>query len=458
MAVLFHALFLYQINFKEIPFGIFLSTSVIAFSSSCVLFTIVFLIKRNVLITAITMYFIILAFYSYGILYDLIDKTSFQGLFSSQIIWASAYILFCSVITVKILKIKNIQFLKAALSFLAVFVCIMYLINWSSLIFKGFQRDNQKPVDENSKALKAENKNFTGLKPDIYYIVLDEYASSQTISDYYGYNNKGFEDALVKRGFYISHTSTTAVDSTEFAIASVLNMEKVDVKLGSKAAYKLISKDSVSTFLKEMGYKYIHIGSALEVNRISVPQADYYYNYFNSKRFYTEDDLTSKLIDMSILRPVFYTSNWTRIQQESVYYSLDKLKESSKIEGPKFVFAHILCPHHPFVFDSEGNALKISDKKNWKDKSIYLGQYIYITKLVEKFVSQLLENDGGGAKQAVIIIQSDHGPRNTPNAPKGESYKIFNAMRIPEIKDPASLEGIPSVDMFKRVFDTYFSK
>jgi len=292
-------------------------------------------------------------------------------------------------------------------------------------------------------------------KPDIYYIVLDEYASSDTIEKYYGYSNQGFENFLRDNGFYVSGTSVSSYVSTDLALAAVLNMEKISPDTKSKEVYRLISEDRVSAFLKNIGYKYIHIGSSMEVNKIMPVSADYYYNYFTAKRFYTDDDLSSKLVDMSILRPLFYTADWTKVQQESVYFSFDKILEVSGIKGPKYVFAHVVCPHHPFVFDMDGNPLRISDRKNWEDKSIYLGQYIYVTKLVESLIGRLLKGyrpDGGGP---VVIIQSDHGPRKVPGAPDEVKYGIFNAMLLPGIENGFDIESIPQEETFKRIFGPF---
>ena len=53
--------------------------------------------------------------------------------------------------------------------------------------------------------------------------------------------------------------------------------------------------------------------------------------------------------------PLFRDS-WTyQIYQSQILNSFDLLEQSIEIEGPKFVFYHLLMPHLPFVFDKEGN-------------------------------------------------------------------------------------------------------
>lgn len=483
-AAVFPSLFLFQVNFNEIPLNTFLWSSLVSLIAASGAFAAFLLAGRRLMNTAVAMYFIILVFFSYGSLYDLIDASSIHGLFSSQIIWAVVYLAGCLFIALKLLKLGNAGVVRFISWYASLFVIILFILNIGVLGFKiagkvygggegsaAVSRDaqvntgsqaGQAHVDNQAGQVHAENQtgqayDGNGFRPDIYYIVLDEYASSDTIKKYYGYDNKRFEEFLTQYGFHISKSSVSGSDWTERVLAAVLNMKKIGSSTKSKEAYELISNDRVSGFLKGLGYKYIHIGASLETNKIKITNADYYYNYFTAKRFYTDNDLTSRLIDMSILRPLFYTANWTKVQQESVYYSFDKIREASNISGPKFVFAHIMCPHHPFVFDRNGNPLKIADRKNWKDKSIYLGQYIYVTTLVENLMKQLLQDGQTGSEKPVIIIQSDHGPRKVPGAPEEVKFSIFNAMLLPRVKGDFDIGSIPQEETFKRIFELYFN-
>ena len=42
---------------------------------------------------------------------------------------------------------------------------------------------------------------------DIYYIIVDGYASSSTLEEIYGYDNHEFTDYLTERGFYVASES-----------------------------------------------------------------------------------------------------------------------------------------------------------------------------------------------------------------------------------------------------------
>src|SRR5207244_2209263 len=65
-------------------------------------------------------------------------------------------------------------------------------------------------------------------RPDVYYIMLEEYAGERTLADQFGYDNRPFMDALSQLGFYVARDSTTNYPRTELSLASSLNMNYLD--------------------------------------------------------------------------------------------------------------------------------------------------------------------------------------------------------------------------------------
>ena len=86
---------------------------------------------------------------------------------------------------------------------------------------------------------------------------------------------------------------------------------------------------------------------------------------------------------------------------------------------------------------------------NWKDKSLYLGQFKYTTKKVEELVNTILTKS---VQPPIIIVQSDHGVRYYAK----DEHKIFNAYYLPyggnQIVDDKIMPG----ETFRRIFDYYF--
>ena len=76
-------------------------------------------------------------------------------------------------------------------------------------------------------------------------------------------------------------------------------------------------------------------------------------------------------------------------------------------ENPTLTIGYVSCPHPPFVIDEEGGAVDYRNTSNWADKSLYLNQLKYVNACMENAVDGILQND----RNAIIIIQSDHGVR-----------------------------------------------
>jgi hypothetical protein len=51
-------------------------------------------------------------------------------------------------------------------------------------------------------------------KPNIYFIILDSYTSSESLKKYWGYDNSAFEDSLAKIGFFSTYASKPEYDFT----------------------------------------------------------------------------------------------------------------------------------------------------------------------------------------------------------------------------------------------------
>ena len=86
--------------------------------------------------------------------------------------------------------------------------------------------------------------------------------------------------------------------------------------------------------------------------------------------------------------------------------------------GPKLVFAHIVSPHPPFVFDENGQALEPSSPYSMNDgddykgtleeyRAGYPGQVRFVNRQLQQVVDALLAQSEA---PPLIIIQGDHGP------------------------------------------------
>ena len=350
-----------------------------------------------------------------------------------------------------------------------IFVTVLMIgFNFAQIFSHEVRRERQHLSSAtDSSSLKPILSNH---RPDIYYIILDQYVSLDTIKTIYNYDNSHFANNLRKMGFYIATKSKTEFVNTKTSLAAALNMsaEIVNNKTRYLADHhasvtsdlgfttredsyykKLIRENAVVKFLKCNGYKYIHFGPRWYGTRYN-KNAD---RNFYCSGFRFSNELANLIVESSIIRlvlsnriPIFHGGH-----REGVLYAFDELAKIPKIKHPKFVFAHILCPHAPFVFGVNGESVKFKDSSNWINKSIYLGQYIFITKKIEKLVDEIISHS---ESPPIIVIQSDHGI--TVEGYNDSSKSIFNAYYLPYGGNEVLWPSIQPVDTFRVIFDYYF--
>lgn len=135
------------------------------------------------------------------------------------------------------------------------------------------------------------------------------------------------------------------------------------------------------------------------------------------------------------------------------------------MEGPKFVFAHILAPHPPFVFDRNGEPLRTREARKRTKNENYLNQLIFTNEKVKEMVDIILAKSN---TPPVIILQSDEGPYISdeyegdtiwaevePQALK-DHMRILNAYHLPGLGSNYLYPEISPVNSFRVIFNAYF--
>ena len=64
--------------------------------------------------------------------------------------------------------------------------------------------------------------------PNVYYIILDKYASSKVLKDIFDFDNQDFISQLNERGFHVTENSHSNYAGTILSLTSSLNMEYVN--------------------------------------------------------------------------------------------------------------------------------------------------------------------------------------------------------------------------------------
>ena len=464
-------LFIFSHNIEQVYYIQILLPLTIVLGSTLLLLLLARLISNNYIKVAIIISVSIILFFSYGHIYELIVDQYFWSFEIGRhryLLLTWGLLLTCSIYLI-VRTHKDLLNFTSALNIAAFSLVIISVFNIGvyEIKAKNTSQDISKSM-ENLETTTSDLENASEFR-DIYYIILDGYASSSTLKDVYGYDNQSFTDYLIKKGFYVAAKSKSNYPMTFSSLASSLNMKYVNylsdvVGIESKdptLPYKMITNNKVMNFLKLKGYKFIHFSSGwgpTDRNRY----ADIEFHGGKGNEF------LMALVQTTVLKTIekFIITNDIR---KTTLNAFSKLPELHRIKEPKFVFAHIISPHPPYLFDVSGEPVPgaglTMDWKYWKQKKNYLNQLIFINKKVEKLIDDLLLNS---EISPIIIFQADHGPGST--FPDGmyfpmtanenmlrERMTILNAYYLPSDGNDLLYDSITPVNTFRLIFDFYFA-
>jgi hypothetical protein len=480
----FPVLYLYAHNMVETNFGDALLALALSLAGGVVLWALLTLILRNARKAGIAVAVFLLLFFTYGRLYEAMESSALfvpKDAFLLPImlvIWGYYCVYFISRAK------RDFRTTTTVLNIAAVALIAINLFTIASYEVKTARLRPEAPVETPQDTGASPVNNST--LPDIYFIIMDEYAHPDTIRGWCGYDNSGFIKSLEDKGFFIASQSKTRAPMTPQCLAQVLNMEyltpgwewdasekdfvQITASEGeypgdppfSQATFRKIGYSKVSDFLKAQGYQYIVFGnsfSATTYEQYIKDTADLHFNYFETEASPWVSEFQKTLWMTTMLRPFYMRlvgGQDERAWRSQTLFTMEQLKELPEVAGPKFVFAHLYCPHQLFVFGPAGQHVDPANYQEYGDKQFYRGQYIFMSTEIEKVLDVLLKES---TTPPIIILQSDHGLR--PLWPKieigpDEWHKILNAMYLPGMDYSALSQSISPVNTFRLIFNYYF--
>lgn len=262
-----------------------------------------------------------------------------------------------------------------------------------------------------------------GQEPDIYYVILDGYGRSDALRRAIGYSNESFLAELRKRGFYIADQSRANYCQTELSIPSSLNMDYLQRLLprikpteeDRFAVHDLLEHNAVADQLKARGYEYVTVTTGFP---LPLTKSDRWIETRSSLNL-----LETQLLEMTPLAATGDVDESAYLDRRRKILGAFTSLESMAGHGskPKFVVAHILAPHPPFVFGPNGEERNADKPVVWYDGSDYLRhdspesyrrgyaeQAEFINKRVLRLVDTLLQGRG---PRPIILLQGDHGSK-----------------------------------------------
>jgi hypothetical protein len=314
---------------------------------------------------------------------------------------------------------------------------------------------------------------------DIYFLIFDRYGNNEAMEDSAGVEND-LPAWLDGRGFTVAPYARANYGRTALSLAATLNMTYLDqlaARMGPDSnddspLNDMLQDHKVGRFLQQQGYRYVQIGNWWAPTKTSAIADE-------NPQLEAQSDFGSLLDDTTMgptidsLMGVKTPPSHHLLHRAAALFDFHELDQVSAEPGPKFVFAHILLPHEPYVFKANGEYSGLSEADSKFSPAGEAAQMAYTNDRIRGLVSSLL--DVPPDQQPIILIEADEGPypdrysrdqegfdwNTATDAELATKYGVLTAMYLPgdaPADAPAPYPDMSVINTFPIVFDRYFGQ
>jgi hypothetical protein len=456
-------------NIQEVQIGVAVLPLLISLVFAGIVLVVNRLFLKNWSRAALLTSFILVLFFSYGHIYLVFEKVQIAGIFIGRhrILMPIYAVLFVFGL---LLSTRWINVFQEVNQIMNVFAITAICISLLQIVYFGIQLF-LSPYGRPEARAYVQDLKPVEVKPDIYFIVLDEYAREDVLQNDFGYDNQPFLSELKKMGFYVQDCSRTNYEWTRLSLGSTLNLNYIQ-EIGPEIAPNrdlppltgLIKDNLVRNLLKKSGYKIVSFETGFTWTEWY--DADVYLAPPNSNMLSHElQPFTTMLTRRTALKIVFDAfpgllqtraigfPHQARMDRE--IFKLAELGKMGQLSGPKFVFAQVIIPHGPFVFAPDGTPL--TDPRYWDNNDspiqneFYRKGYVNQVQYINNQILPVLHNILADSKTPpVIILQGDHGLKTGENR-----VSNLSAFYLPGHQNELNSTMSP-VNNFRLIFNSYF--
>jgi hypothetical protein len=316
--------------------------------------------------------------------------------------------------------------------------------------------------------------------PPVYLIILDAYAGEEVLRELYGFDNRHFLDGLRNRGFFVAEESRSNYPQSILSIPSMLNFSYIDDLFPAmdensssrQPLQQLIRDNLLFRTLAQAGYRSITF-DASGWDALNIPDADLFFETPGVGLSPLENELlnTSLAGFVAQFLPERQTHARADFHRHRIDYALNRVEGLANQPGPYIAYAHIGCPHQPFVFDADGSALgqdserfstwftgeTIADPDSYRTG--YVNQLRYMNQRMTQLIDQLMADS---RPQPIIILLSDHGPAmhlHTESAARTnleERFSNLTAVYFPDQDYEALYGALTPVNAIRIMLNSQF--
>jgi hypothetical protein len=442
-------LYLYLHNLSQTPISSreLIAPVAVALVTTAVLTLLLSIVLRNRHKAGLIVTLMVVLCFSYGLVFS--TNVSEPARYQSRLmVWLLLLFLVATWLIIRIRQ--NLRFPTVILNTLSVAVVVTNLGAGMPALLNMAARSLTAGTPAHADAIAQRVARRPGTQPDIYYIILDAYGRSDVLKANFSYDNSDFLNYLAQQGFFVVSRGHSNYPATYLSLASSLNFTYLDSVLSQPGAISegdatlihMIGYSRVAEFLKRHGYTVVSFSSGY--TGTDLDDADVHL----SPRW-ALSEFQYVLLSTTIVPPLLNSlTGWSPkdLHRARIIYALRNLPDAARGRHPAFVFAHVVCPHLPFVFGAQGEPVRTTQYSRMNDEGPlevvnYRAQITYLTDLVKEMVSRLL---AASPTSPVIIIQGDHGPHGgiPRHLAHSRRHASLNAIRLPaRPEDDSSSEG-----------------
>ena len=342
-------------------------------------------------------------------------------------------IIICSIIF--FLVKKKIQNIKVFLFSFIFCLTVISIMNFSKDIQPhAYQaKDNWKFEKANYKKVKIED--------NIFFIVVDAYMSPKYYNILYPNQKNILFDTLNKKNFYLKENSFSSYPATLLSLASIFNsnylntlnsddyrknIRNLDNGLDNSFLINALKKNNYNQNIISCHFKYQtrkkyckdHLSYTSLLGDLSIVEAIYFYNSFNSVFRHSKKKIRSVFINLFLNNKSTLDENNNK--NDTILKFLDKKIKVIKKTKNNYFNIVLKVPHAPFVVNSNCSWKNIPDYEDTvnitliKDEETRVKGYIDNVNCVNSHLIKLISLIERYDDEAIIILLGDNGAHLKP--------------------------------------------
>jgi hypothetical protein len=447
-------------NFGFISLGETVRTGALLLLAIVALFCLIFILSRNIIYSGLITFFISLCYLFFGAIQDHLKPFPFlqRYLVLLPILFV---LLFGAIIFFQ--KRNALQLSCTLYLNLLLFIYCFY-----DGIAVAIKYKNETGYTKNI----AVNNDVIQQKPNVYFLLFDEYPGYQSLQDSFGFKNDKFYETLQLQRFeqmpIFSNYSVTA-----YSMSSIFNMQYIpsatkeelsDKQKQSQERYKEIKNGLVFNIFKKIGYTINSLSIFDVQDHESLGSSSFVLGHtrlLTDKLFHNRfiKDLGWMLITGKNSLTFFQKLYFGDIKEYNDNVTNNLLKLVHKKDNiPQFTYCHFLLPHQPYFYDSTGkpnSIINLETDSILRNKDLFLSYLKYSNKKITALTDTIIKTD----PEAVIIVMSDHGFRYYNNQGFcSYNYNNFCAIRYPAKKLIPFAKQFSNVNLFRYIFNEVFNQ